>query len=230
MYLNGIYGWHLSHRPFHQWQAGEIYTVTLSCELVVIAPSVTGRAFEPCSFCQEHKLGWSGHCTMWHYAQLVANSWVHPGIHPQQISLYLKAPLTLSGNIVGRVLMSHWSQELHESKKHWIRSPPHGFSSLLCAPCLSLVPGDWPRWSHQGSHLPCTSSCAIGCLLHSCTDHSIQVLILHFSRQPLYSLRLQPAVWNTLSHLFIYFICRLRSRCFSEPHPEKPSCPFLQED
>lgn len=70
----------------------------------------------------------------------------------------------LSGKLCRRCFDEPLSQELHRSKKHSITSPPHDFSSLLCAPHLSLVPVSWWLWlrrSLQGSRLACTPSCAI---------------------------------------------------------------------
>lgn len=142
-----------------------------------------------------------------------------------------KAPLAFSASIVRGVLMSHWSQELHGNKKHSIRSPPHNFSSLLRAPHLSLVPISWWLWLRlplQGSWLACTPSCAIRLsppFLHgpfnsgSCSPFLWAATFLPASPS-CSSKRFPPP------HLFT----SSAGSTASQPHPEKPSCPFPLED
>lgn len=171
MYLNGIYGWHLSHRPFHQWQAEEIYTVTVwACCNSSLSHQQSVWAFH-CSSEAQAGLLWPLYDMALHKirGKELSASW-HPSIadflKSQSSSHLFVKPCRrcFDEPLVTRAL---WEQKaLDKVTATWLILSPECSTPFPCPYFLVTL----AKWSLQGSWLACIPSVPSACLFHSHID------------------------------------------------------------
>lgn len=116
-------------------------------------------------------------------------------------------------------LMHHWSQKLHRTKEHSVRSPPHE-PSLLSAVSEA---GQDSRFRAPGLSVPSRATRMSPPALRRPSSLGPCLLILQAARfVPAF-----PGCHLRCSSLPLYF---LLSRHLSQPYTEKLSCPFPAED